>query len=251
MMADKNIVFSPDEKAVALKSTKDLFFAAKQLHDWINTDSLSQEMARILPSLVESHFADISKLLNYESVLTREKEERHRLIREANGRIRELERQMGESKPVDGLKEQLRHLADTVSDWWNNYGFHHVSDEVFTENGHYKARFCFMLDYISTFTDTPVTDKKNRKERLQELKEEGYDIIYEDGDRSPKLIDNDNNRQRLIGLIKGRFPSAEIVRTRNYNSRRSGVYTFRDVEVYIYNLHDIPVSQGEDGNEVF
>lgn len=240
MENEAKVVLNPDQKAVALQSTKELFFAAKQLHDWISQDNLSQEMARILPNLIEGHFTDISKHLNYESVLAKEKEERHQRIREANGRIRELERQLGESKPIDGLKEQLQFLASTVSKWWNKYGFYHVSDEIFTEYGHYKARFCFMLDHLYTFSDTPETDKKNRKQRIQELIEEGWDIVYEEGGRSPKLAENDNNRSRLVRLIKSRFPSAKIVRTRNWCTEDENVFVYRDIEVYIYNLHDIP-----------
>ncbi|QZN77358.1 hypothetical protein [Paenibacillus sp. DR312] len=240
MNIQENVVLNPDQKAVALKTLKDMFFAAKQLHDWIDTDALSREMAGILPSLIESHFTDISKQLNYESKLTKEKEERHQQIRAANMRVRELERQLGESKPIDGLKEQLRYLASTVSDWWNKYGFHHVSDENFTEYGHYTARFCFMLDHLSMYSDTPVTDKRTWKERIQELIEEGWDIVFQDGRRSPQLVDNDNNRARLVKLVQSRFPSAKIIKTRNWRTDDDGVFTFRDVEVYIYDLQDIP-----------
>lgn len=168
------IILNPDQKAVALKILKDMFFAVKQLHDWISGDELTQEMAGILLNLIEGHFSDISKQLNYESVLTKDKEERHQQIREANTRIRKLEKQLGESKPMDGLKEQLQFLASTVSNWWNKYGFHHVSEESFTEYGHYTAKFCFMLDHISTFSDTPVTDKRTWQERIQELTAEGW-----------------------------------------------------------------------------
>ncbi|MNW46374.1 hypothetical protein D3C74_236660 [compost metagenome] len=239
MENEAKVIFNPDQKAVALKTLKDMFFAAKQLHDWINEDKLTQEMAGILPHLIEGHFSDISKQLNYESVLTKEKEERHQRIREANGRIRELERQLGEGKPIDGLKEQLQFLASTVSNWWNEYGFHHVSDVMFTEYGLYKARFCFMLDHLYTFSETPETDKRNRKQRIQELIEEGWDIFFEEGGRSPKLEDNDNNRSRLSKLIQSRFPSAKIVRTRNWCTDDEEVFVYRDIEVYIYDLHDI------------
>lgn len=245
-MAEQNIVLNPDQKAVALKSTKDLFFAAKQLHDWINTDSLSNEMAGILPSLVESHFTDVAKVLDYNSKLTKEKEERHQEIRKANARIHELEKQLGEQKPIDGLSEQLEYLSRVISDWWNEHGFHHVSDASFTRSGIYIAKFSFMLEYLSTFSKTPVTDKRNRKERIQELIEEGWDILHEENGRSPKLVDNDNNRSRLISLIKSRFPSAKIVRTRNWLTDDDNAFTFRDIEVYIYDLHDITASQGEE-----
>lgn len=239
MSQEQLIEFTPDQKAVFLKTTKDMFFAVRQLHEWVEKDSLSKEMSGILPSLIEGHFTELSKLLNYESVLTKEKEERHLQIRRANERIRELEKQLGEGKPIDGLKEQLRYLADIVSNWWNKYGFHHVSDEEFTEYGQYKARFCFMLDHISMYSDTPETDKKNKKDRLEQLTAEGWDIVYNENGRSPELLDNDNNRNRLVKLIEGRFPSSKVVRTRNHYLHKSGEYTFRDVEVYIYDLRDI------------
>ncbi|AKG36114.1 hypothetical protein [Paenibacillus durus] len=242
MTHEANVTFTADDKAVVLKSTKDLFFAAKQLHEWISTDDLSQEMAGILPSLIESHFGEIAKQLGYESVLTKEKEERHREIRKANERIRELENQMGEARPVDGLKEQITHLTSIVSDWWREYGFRHVSDAGLTQYGFYKAKFCFMLEYMgSTFSDTPVTDKAQHKSRLEQLQEEGWNIGFDKRGNEPHLIDNDNNRTKLIKLIESRFPSAKIVRTRNHYSDRRGHYEFRDIEVYIYDLHDIPV----------
>ncbi|TCZ76157.1 hypothetical protein E0485_15070 [Paenibacillus albiflavus] len=239
MTQEKLIVLNDDEKAKFLKSTKDLFFAVKQIHEWVESDSLTEEMAGILPSLIEGHFCDISKQLNYESALTKEKEERHLQIRNANQRIRELEKQLGEAKPLDGLPEQLKHLASTVSNWWNKHGFHHVSDEEFTEYGHYKARFCFMLDHISMFSETPVTDKISKKDRLKQLAAEGYEIVYNKYGRSPELLDNDNNRSRVIKLIQSRFPSAVVFKTRNHFDRSEGYFTIRDMEVYIYDLKDI------------
>ncbi|WP_059051392.1 hypothetical protein [Paenibacillus senegalimassiliensis] len=239
MKNEEKVILNPDQKVVALKTLKDMFFAVKQLHDWVSEDNLSQEMAGVLPHLIEGHFSDMSKQLNYESVLTKEKEERHQRIREAYGRICDLEKQLGENKPIDGLKEQLQLLASKISDWWNKYGFYHVSDAMFTEYGLYKARFCFMLDHLYTFSETPVTDKQNRKQRIQELIEEGWDIYYEEGGRSPKLVDNDNNRSRLVKLIRTRFPSAKIGRTRNWCTDDENVFVYRDIEVYIYDLRDI------------
>ncbi|ALP38006.1 hypothetical protein ASL14_19240 [Paenibacillus sp. IHB B 3084] len=240
MENEAKVILNPDQKAVALKSTKDLFFAVKQLHDWIAQDELTKEMAGILPNLIESHFTDVANKLDYNSKLIEEKEKRHQEIRRANTRIRELEKQLGEQKPVDGLSEQLEHLSRIISDWWDEHGFHHVSEPRFTSSGIFIAKFSFMLEYLNRYSDTPETDKQNRKQRIHELIEEGWDIISEDGGRSPKLVDNDNNRSRLVRLIKSRFPSAKIVRTRNWCTDDEDRFVYRDIEVYIYNLHDIP-----------
>lgn len=250
MKSETKINLNPDQKAICLKSLKDLFLATKQLHDWVLEDNLTVEMSGILPSLIENHFSDIAKHLDYQSVLAKEKEERHQQIRKANGRIRVLERQLGEGKPIDGLKEQLQVLADTVSKWWDEFGFRHIQDEKFSEYGTYSGRFCFMMDHFSSYSDTPVTDQKAIKSRLQQRVDEGYDIVFDKNGRNPQLLDNDNNRKRLASLITSRFPSALIVRTRNFHAEESGIFTFRDIEVYIYELRDIPKTEITEAGEV-
>ncbi|MNN30447.1 hypothetical protein D3C81_1440960 [compost metagenome] len=90
------------------------------------------------------------------------------------------------------------------------------------------------------FSDTPETDNRTWRERIQELIAEGWDIIFTDGKRSPQLVDNDNNRSRLVNLIQSRFPSAKIIRTRNWRTDDEKVFIYRDIEVYIYDLRDIP-----------
>jgi hypothetical protein len=236
---NSKVVLNQDEKEVLLKELKDLYFATKQLYNWISEDNLTAEMKGLLPHLIEGHFKDVAKILNYESNLTKEVEERYLQIRKANDRIRSLELKLAQNKPLDGLPEQLTYLARIVTKWWNQYGFHHVSDHCFTEYGYYTAKFCFMLDHITMFSDTPATDRKSKKERLKELEDQGYQIVYDDSGRQPELLDNDNNRQKLIELIERCFPSAIIARTRNHYSDKRGVYTFRDIEVYIYDLTDI------------
>lgn len=240
MENEAKVVLNPDQKAVALKTLQDMLLAVKQLHEWIGGDELTKEMAGILPSLIESHFSEVAKVMDYSSKLTNEKEERHQEIRRANARIHELEKQLGEQRSVDGLSEQLEHLGRIISDWWDEHGFYHVSEASFTRSGIFTAKFSFMLEYLNSYSRTPETDKRNRKQRLKELEEEGWDIVYEEGGRSPKLVENDNNRSRLVRLIKSRFPSAKIVRSRNWCTDDENVFVYRDIEVYIYKLHDIP-----------
>ncbi|SEL29888.1 hypothetical protein [Paenibacillus sp. OK003] len=68
---EMKVILNADEKSVAIKTLKYKFFAVKQLHDWISKDNLTQEMAGILSGLIEGHISDVSKQLNYESVLLR------------------------------------------------------------------------------------------------------------------------------------------------------------------------------------
>lgn len=240
------VILNEDQKAVALKTTKDLFFAAKELHDRIGRDGLTNEMAGVLPSLIEGYFVELASQLDYGSKLAKDVEERHQTIREKNIRIRDLEKQLAENKPIDGLSEQLYQLYQHVSDWWNTHGFHHVSEPGFTSSGIFTGKFAFMLDHLGRMSRKPVTEKRNYKERIQDLINEGWEIIFDQNGRSPQLVDNENNRARLINLIKGRFPSAKIIKTRNWPSEdNENVFIYRNVEVYIYDLRDIPGEKEE------
>ncbi|MCP1133361.1 hypothetical protein NKT34_08670 [Paenibacillus polysaccharolyticus] len=66
-------------------------------------------------------------------------------------------------------------------------------------------------------------------------------MIFKEGERGAELVDNDNNRSKLVQLITSRFPSAKIVKTRNWCTDDESMFVYRNIEVYIYDLHDIPL----------
>ncbi|MGR5963179.1 hypothetical protein ACT7DN_30565 [Bacillus paranthracis] len=71
---EKLVVLNADQKAVALKGLKDLFFATQQMHEWLSKDTLTEEMKGTLISLSESYISDVAKATDYESNLVKEKE---------------------------------------------------------------------------------------------------------------------------------------------------------------------------------
>ncbi|MNW31890.1 hypothetical protein D3C74_88180 [compost metagenome] len=92
----------------------------KRLHDWVGGDESTKEIIVILSRLIESQL--------YSSKLTKEREERHQGIWGANARIHELGKLLGEQRPVDRLSEQPERLDKIISDWWDEHGFHHISE---------------------------------------------------------------------------------------------------------------------------
>ncbi|WP_019156919.1 hypothetical protein [Robertmurraya massiliosenegalensis] len=241
-MKENVVVFSEDEKAVLLKALKDIHFANGQLHEWVKKESLTEEMAKTLPSLIENYFSEAAKVLNYKSHLLEEKEERYVEIRRANQRIRELEEKLGSSRTIDGLGEQLEFLRDKVSKWWNTEGFNHVSEERFTPYGNLRLEFCFMLDHYGMYSKTPVSDKRNREEHIQHLRDMGFDFADFEKSRSEKLdlIDNQNNRTLLTKMLKNRFPSLEIHKWDNRSSHSNrDIFVIWHVDAIIRDLADI------------
>jgi hypothetical protein len=243
-MEEKYLKLNDDQKALLLKSTKDLHFVNGQLHEWVKKDTLTEGMSTTLPSLIEGHFTDIAKLLSYESHLTKEKEKRHKEIRNANMRIRELEQQLASTKPVDGLKEQLKYLVDIVRSWWNEEGFNFVTEERFMPSGALRVEFSFMLEMRrSSFSDTPETDKRDSKQHIERLRSMGFEFCDFETGRSEKLrlIDNQVNRDLLTKMLRNRFPSLEIVKWDNRSSfKNSDIFTIWHVDAIIYDLNDIP-----------
>jgi hypothetical protein len=246
------IVLNEDQKVKLLKDTKDLFFAAKQLHDWLEKGTLAKDMSSVLPSLIESHFVSISNALDYESALVKEHEQRHVEIRRANQRARDLEQQLASSKPIDGLAEQLHGLERIVYDWWKEEGFNHISETTFTGHGSMRIEFSFMLDTHTSalIDDKPVTNVKKKANKINQLIERGFELEKEDeNSRSWNVLDTSNNRRLLTEMIIDRFPSVNISKIdawakggRNNNEK----WTIWRLEAYIHDLRDIPK---EDSHE--
>ncbi|MEF7566029.1 hypothetical protein V4V35_23850 [Bacillus infantis] len=241
-MSEEKLVLNEDQKAVLLKALKDIHFANGQLHEWVKKDDLTVEMSKSLPSLIESYFSEAAKILDYESHLLEEKKKRYVEIRNANQKIRELEEKIGSSKPVDGLKEQLKHMSDVVHRWWGTEGFNHVSEERFSTYGALRLQFHFMLDHYRMLSETPVTDARNQKEHIQFLRDKGFEFADFEKGRSEKLdlIDNPKNRSLLSAMLKERFPSLEIHSWSNMSSYSDlDVFVIRYVDASIYDLADI------------
>lgn len=235
------IAFSPDERAVLLKSIAELYHAAQTLHFYIKDNSLPEDMKAIMPSLIEGHFRDIAKKLDYESALAKEREERFAEIRKANQTIKELKDQLGSQKPIDGLNEQLRLLNEKVENWWNEYGFNHISSPSFTAYGRYHGTFSFMLSSReSRYSETPESDKAENEKFIQSLRDKGFEFATGMGnDYELSLIDNDNNKKLLIEMLKERFPSIEVHSFKSRRIFKSNTHIIQEAEFSIYKLQDI------------
>ncbi|MGN4544821.1 hypothetical protein [Bacillus cereus group sp. MYBK95-2] len=235
---EKLVILNVDQKAVALKGLKDLFFAVQQMHEWLSKDILTEEMKGTLISLSECHISDIAKATNYESNLAKERAERHIDIRNANKRIRELEQQMANMKPIDGLKEQLVGLTRKIDDWWDELGFNYISEMSFSKWGGLDIKFGFQLGRVSMLlSSTPVSDKEENADKIQQLRDKGFVFIEED--REAHLADNDINKQLLVQLLEERFPRIQITGMETWSRRRNREAHIRYVTAYLDELHEI------------
>jgi len=237
IIKDEMIELNEDNKAVCLKSIKDMFFAAKQLHEWLAKDELSVEMKNTLISLIESHTAEFAKILEYNSQAANRIDDVFGGIRQANVRIRELEHQLANNSSVSGVKELLREMHDGLYSWWNLQGFSHIGDDNFGSFG-YRGKFHLSLSSARIFSSKPVTEEQERKNKLQQMIDDGYDFSFVGGDREYVLLDTPVNRKKITELLKTAFPSVKIIKWNNYHLKDDD-FKLWDVEVIIYDLSEI------------
>jgi hypothetical protein len=242
---DKMVVLNEDDKAVSMKELSDLFFAAKQMHDWIKEDALTEEMKDTLFSLIESHTAHAAKTLGYDSNAAREIDKRFTDIRKANQTIHELEKKLADNSPVSGLKELLYAMHSALYKWWGLQGFNLVTDDEFGGYG-YKGRFCLSLHHISFMSRKPVTDKLEKKNRLEQMIEEGYELVEEDKEYT--LLDTPVNRAKITAIVKSKFPSMDIFKWNNWCLHKKEGFQLRDFEAYIRDLSDLKALMDEMNN---
>ncbi|WP_242306387.1 hypothetical protein [Bacillus cereus group sp. BfR-BA-01317] len=224
------VALNEDDKAIALKGLEDLYFSAKQMHEWLSKDKLTEEAKGLFISLSESYISDVAKATNYESDLAKERERRSADLRNANLRIRELKQQIAEMKPIDGLKEQLHSLTNTIKDWWRELGFNYISEMTFTDYGGLNVKFAFSLNRRSR-------RKKEAVDKIQQLRDKGFVLMKESNEF--QLADNDTNKKLLINLLEERFPSIQIERIEASFERDNQLSYIESVKAYIGELHEI------------
>ncbi|WP_121616658.1 hypothetical protein [Virgibacillus halodenitrificans] len=245
MLEEKKIVLNADEKEVVERRSKDLFFAVKKLNDWVQSDSLTEEMRETLPTLVNRHLDDIKACVGFTGEEPDHLKQMTKSLNKAREeQIAELEKIVESKNSILTVKQQLKEITDKINNWWDVKGFNYIKDITFLENGIIVVNFGFMLNSLSLrFSDTPNSDKKAAEEKFQRFIDNGYIFAKSESSCDRDLIDCKVNRNLLSALIKSSFPSAKITKWENHIYLNKGPdqdsFYLRSFKVYIYNYEDI------------
>lgn len=242
-MEDKEkIILNEDDKAVCLNALKELNGQLSFMYQLIQEDRLDENTRDTLSSLFEYSMTDISEKTGYDSLSAKVLDEKYKAIREANVKIRELERKIGSEDLTDKIEEQISYLIGLVDKWWDIEGFQYIRDISFRKYGMLEAELGFsFMGFSSRYSDKPVTAKIKYQTWIEELEERGFNIIS--GKRRDSiLVDCESNRELLISMIKNRFPSVEILQFENYNASRkrgSELFEIRGLKILIRDIRDV------------
>lgn len=232
------VVLTEDNKTLGLKELKSLYQGAAQLHNWLDTDTLTTEMKETLFSLIESYTAAAAKYIGYDSQAQDKIDKMNGKIRIANETIRELKAKLADNANVEVVKEFLSKAHDAVYKWWESFGFNLVTDDSFNGYG-YKARFCTDISHISFCSTHPSKDKDEKEDRLQKMLDDGWDLKIPERERDYYMLDTQNNRDKLYVLLRSKFPSAKVSHWVNWNLGHKDDYYLRDFEAIIYDYQEL------------
>lgn len=201
------------------KKISELYHLLGFLNQNIKDDTLDNNVVDTTMSLYETYYRDLAKMLNYDTILQKEHEERFAEIRQKNKKIDDLTSKLGEKVSPDAVTGAIRLYNDIFSAWYENEGFHYAR---VTENAYgLNIELCDEMDYNQDDTIEDKRDEINshiwsKNKNAMQKKESGWDI---DEDKyHASILDTDNNRQRMQSLILSDFPKARV---NGFQSRRN------------------------------
>lgn len=222
------VSYSDEKKSEILKELKSLSFAASHLHEQLSKGELNEGFKGNLLFLLEANLTSVFKGMDYDSFITKERDERYVEIRQLNNENRSLREQLGDKVTNEDVRERLKNFEQTLRKWWNIEGFGHMSEISF-------GSFGVELLLSGRITRPYYADGEMTKEvKRQKLIDYGFQFEDE------TVFDNDKNKELLDKLIKEFFPSGNILEIRSYRGVNGNVNgEIRDIKVYIHNYDDI------------
>lgn len=239
MSTEPTINLNPDDKAVAMRTIRELFGSLGHIHEALKGGTgLNVEMATNILKLGEFHLADLGKILAIETDSALERERRNADLRNANLRVHELQKQLGNAQAPELTQLSLKALSRHLRAWWTQHGFGHVSEIQFGEHSCRATFSCHLFgDRKIVNSSTPVSDELNEKAWHEELVQRGF-VLNAEG-REISLRDCDQNRSALNGFFEKSMPSATVFKHENVRQALSGIYVLRSVDVTIRDIAEI------------
>lgn len=218
------------------------------MQEYVVEDKLTGEMKKSLLSLMEGSFTDVAKLLDYDSVLVEEEDERYKEIRRLNLRNQELEKMVGDKNPVVGLLQTNQRVEKEVKKWWKGEGFNHVTELAIYPFGGLHVEFSFMINSRGGFLSTDTsTLSRGLDEHVDHLEKMGFTFIKDtQGEHTfHELKDTDTNRKLLMAMLTKRFQSIDIQTITNRRYKQTDEFYITGVGVMIRDMEDVFRSSDE------
>ncbi len=169
-------------------------------------DQLTRSSVKTHLSLLKSAFNDLSKDLDADMTLSAELDNALKLLREANGHIRDLEQQMGQTLTGDALAAGMRYYDGLFRAWYERAGFHYASTSF--------TPWCLQADFDDELEKPGAPDAhcapKDLFDRMSGICYQITSLDKYNDQFHDILLATDNNRDSLAGIFKQFFPGSRI-----------------------------------------
>lgn len=245
--SDEPIILNADGKEFSVKRLRDVQFAVGHLASRLDgkDENVPRSFVHSVLGIMEYAVADLGPVLGYDARLKTEIEDRHAALRQANARIHELERMLGASKPLDGFEEQTQYIAETIKEWWADQGFgsRYFPNFHIHESGVIELTLVFDLEvgsHSSLFQSKDPASRRDRdRQKIASVVSRGYNLI-DCGREEFRMRDNDGNKEKLVTVLRERFPSIYVERfVAETDIEKQDLYYIKEIHVYIRNVTDL------------
>ena len=226
------VTLTPSQKNGALKSLDDMLFLGSTMRDTIKGGKLGEGFKETCLKVMEMYTTDLLKQFDYDSILEKEKVERHSQIRSLNTENRALRQQLGEKASAEDVREALKIISEKLNTFWDMEGFRYIREMSF---GQYGVKVEFSTGSLSGFWHG---DDEGLAKHICKLKGFGFDLIQGRSKRSDEanaLSFTPENIEVFNKLLSNHFGDYIIceIKSRSHNGKISieGIeVVFRDFD---------------------
>jgi hypothetical protein len=226
-MKEEKLILTSDNKTFLNKDITNTIHSLHYLLDLVNKEEITNTMAKTLISSFEYSIYDLNEVLQLESLINEEKDQRLLDIRTANQKIRSLENKLSKLSSnnisPEYVSDVIKNIRDTLTDKLRKKDGNGISGII---NINIKSEYQVEIEYVpmftysSSFSKTPETDKKNFNIWIDKLKKEGFEFSKTD---NMYLELTDNNIQLLEKKIEEVLPTMRFTKLKNWNRKESSV----------------------------
>ena len=223
------VELNDDQLAVAKKEIGELWMVLKALNDHIENDTFTVSIRDSHCGCLEAFATRLNKAVGHDGDLETKRFEDTKYVREANIEIRRLEGLVGSSRGFDGVPDMIGLMRDNFRTFWTegpcgclvyDQPGHGANGAGSGEGGGFfpaRGELWYTAELVPGFnefdrsmSDTPVSDKRNQRNWLEEIGQE-VDLYQESrSTRDAQMLDTPKNRAYVENRLKERFPSLVI-----------------------------------------
>lgn len=229
---------SKSKEKIFLEKYNHIMFVLSYCKDKVVNKTLSEKENEMYLSLLESYTSDILEIMGYDKKLKNDIRERSKSLREANLKIRDLEKQLGQKVSMSDIVYGFEAYSKEIKDWWKEEGF--ISFKPFSLTNNKVIEVDLSLTPHKEYNSMFKSNIESENEKLKEKDEINFKKLSEKYDFSNfKLVDNDKNRNLLFSVILNKFPNV-IFKELKTSKNKDGTGYITDIS-FIITFHNIQI----------